>query len=151
MKKPSTKTVYIITSGTYSDYTIYGVSASHKKAQESINLAKSADAYWASDATIEKWEVDSLLKSKVLSIWGCGILVDDGSIVEKTDDGDNNKRLVEEPFRGRIVQYGVKIPYYNGRKIIRVESSVSQKHAIKIAIEARQKWIRESESESKQK
>ena len=46
------KKIYIVTSGSYSDYNIQGVFSTHKKAE------KVANAY--SDCNIEEWDVDTL-------------------------------------------------------------------------------------------
>lgn len=131
--------VYVITSGCYSDYGIHGVSLSRKNAQKCIDNALAAEEYWAEDAAIEEWEVDGLLKSKRMEVWRCGMLLDDGSIVESRPDPNV---IFEAPFRGRITQYATKVPMYKNRRIVRTESTVSQKHAQKLAVEARQKWLR---------
>jgi hypothetical protein len=134
--------VYIITSGSYSDYGIHGVSLSKKKARAAIDKAKAADEYWACDADIEEWEADEVLQRENQTYWACGMLLDDGSVVEPRAEGYQST-IFDKPFRSRIEQYGVKVPFYNNRPIVRTRSTVSAKHALKVAVEARQKWLRE--------
>jgi hypothetical protein len=68
------------------------------------------------------------------------MLLDDGSVVEEGTDASIN---FERPYRSRIEQYDVKIPRYHNRPIVRTRSTVSYAHAHKVAVEARQKWMRE--------
>jgi hypothetical protein len=141
--------VYVVTSGSYSEYGIRGVFSSRKLAKVAISTAqglKDEDGdslvYWASDTYIEEWALNDLLQYRVQKEWTCGLLLDDGSIVEPKR---HHSRLIwESPFRGEVVQCGVKVPFYNNRPIVRTRSTVSQKHAEKLAVEARQKWLRES-------
>lgn len=48
----------------------------------------------------------------------------------------------ENPFRGEIEQFNVKVPVYNNRPIVRTRSTVSVDHAVKLAAEKRQEWLR---------
>jgi hypothetical protein len=49
--------VYLVTSGSYSSYSILGVFSSAEKAQEFIDLGR-GDEYEYEPASIEEWEVD---------------------------------------------------------------------------------------------
>jgi hypothetical protein len=135
------KKVYIVTSGCYSDYGIRAVSLSKRNAQAAIDAAKIADEWWAGDAEIEVWPVDEVLKMRKFTVWLCGMLLDDGSIVEPKAPGYCRSEF-SEPFRSRVEQCGTRVPCYANRPIVRVLSSVSQDHANKVAAEARQAWLR---------
>lgn len=136
------KKVFVITSGSYSDYGIYGVCSTRKLADRAISAAKGSDEYWASDANIEEWPLDELLERKPQKVWMCGMLLDDGTIVEPKQSFV--KTEFSKPFRGRVDQYDVKVPFYRNRPLVRVSSTVSQTHANKYAAEQRQKWLREN-------
>lgn len=138
-----TTKVYIVTSGCYSDYGIRAVSLSKKKAQAAIDAAKTADEYWGAEADIETWEADEILTFKKQRVYQCGMLLDDGSIVEPREGWRGFSEHFRQPFRGLVIQCGTKVPAYSNRPIVRTESTVSQAHAKKLAIEARQKWLRE--------
>lgn len=134
--------VYIVTSGCYSDYGIRAVSLSRKGAQDAIDAARLADEYWANEASIEMWVADEILAFRKQMVWMCGMLLDDGSIVEPKDPTYTNTCFTV-PFRSQVEQCGVKVPAYGNRPIVRVRSTVSYKHAVKLAAEARQGWLRE--------
>jgi len=134
------RSVYIITSGCYSDYSIHSVSSTKAGAQKVIDAAKTADEYWAADADIETWPVDGLLAFRSFQVWCCGMLLDDGSIVEPAKR--YSTRVFARPYKSIVEQCGTKVLIYNNRPIVRVTSSVSQAHANKVAAEARQAWLR---------
>jgi hypothetical protein len=142
------KKIFIVTSGCYSDYSIYGVFSTRKKAQELIDRVRSFKdedgyslLYWAADADIEEWPLDELLSHTRQTYWSCGIRMDNGAIVESHG---NPRQTFERPFRSEVTQHAVSIPAYGGEKVSRVRSTVSMEHAIKVAAEDRQKFLRES-------
>lgn len=133
-------TIYVVTSGEYSDYSINAMFSTKELADQYI--AKSiahADLNYNYGYNVEEWELDKYAAAKELSIWGMGMLLDDGSIVEGpfvfTDLGLE--------FTSRINQIGDNVPCYQNRPIVRVHSTVSAEHARKVAAEARQGWLRE--------
>ncbi len=144
--------VYVVTSGSYSDYGIRGIFSTKKNADEFIERAgalKDDDGdrleYWSGDVNgVEIWELDAALKNKRMRIWTCGMLLDDGAIVEPKIEW--SEITWEPPFRSRVIQYGTKVPAYSNRPIVRIESAVSQAHANKVAAEKRQEWLRRKES-----
>lgn len=134
---------FIITSGCYSDYGIRGVGSSRKQAQAAIDAAKAAEEYWATDAGIEEWGVDELLGFRKQRVYSCGVLLDDGSVVEKYEGTDDDHiTTFEKPFRGEVTQFNAKVPLYQNRAIVRTRSTVSINHALKLATEKRQEWLR---------
>lgn len=137
--------VFIITSGCYSDYGIRGVGSTKKQAQAAIDAAKAADEYWAGDAGIEEWDVDELLSFRKQRVFQCGMLLDDGSVVERhgeSEDEEEQRTVFEKPFRGEVTQFNAKVPMYKDRAIVRTRSTVSIGHALKLAAEKRQEWLR---------
>lgn len=142
------KHVYVVTAGSYSDYSIHAIFSSREAAQGFIDEAeaqKDADGdrmiYWSSDASIEEWPLDEQIANKRQRVWMCGMMLDDGAIVEPAQEFS---RYTWEPsFRSRINQCGDTVPCYQNRPIVRTESTVSQAHANKVAAEARQAWLRE--------
>jgi len=137
----SKKQVFVITHGSYSSYTIHAVFSSRKLAQEFLGKLKAADDYRA-DGEIEVWELDKETDVKVLEVWRCGILLDTGEVKEKP----YMNVKVERRFRGRVIQSATKIPLYQNRRMSRVESTVSAKHCLKLAVEERQRWLREGKA-----
>lgn len=147
--------VYLVTAGSYSDYGIHGVFSTREKAKEFIKNAQSIKdnsniddeepyisyVYWANKASIEEWPLDTLLNNKVQRVYSCGMLLDDGSVVEPSNP-EYSHYVWENPFRGEIEQFNVKVPVYNNRPIVRTRSTVSVDHAVKLAAEKRQEWLR---------
>ena len=130
--------VIVLTSGEYSDYSIKAVFSTRKLAKEWADKADAADEYpmhrqW----NYEEWEVDSAKEDEVITVWGCGIMLDSGEIVEEAA----YKELVA-PFRSKILQKCVNVPLYHNRPTARVQSGVSAEHARKVAVETRQAWLR---------
>jgi hypothetical protein len=150
------KTIYVITSGCYSDYGINAMFSTRKLAEKYIADAKDAknssnynddtyvsSVYFSDDANIEEWLLDEESKAKVFSYWNVVMMLDDGSVVE-----NHTGREFGHP-QSKIEQCGDKIPCYQMRPIVRVRSVKSANHAMKLAVEARQKWLREKTEKGK--
>ena len=131
-------TVYVVTSGSYSDYGIRAIFSTQELAQAYIDKANAAETYWASDTTIEEWPLDGEAEAKLFTRWKVGMLLDDGSVKE----GPCESQEFGHP-ESKIEQYGNTSPCYANRPIVRVVSVKSAQHALKMAAEARQKWLRE--------
>ena len=127
-------TVYVLTSGEYSDYSITAVFSSKQLAEQYI--AKTNEKY--RDWNIEEWVLDEEVLAQNIQVWHVGIALDTGEVLEQTEF----IRLLSRPFRGRVAQTNIKVPFYGGRLMTRVESGVSGEHALKLAYEARQKYLR---------
>jgi len=132
------QTVYVVTTGCYSDYSIRGVFSSEAKAKRYIvNCKASADCYWTDFNDIEKYALDAGLLERSFHCWNCGIALDNGQVLEAVQESTrygipHSKTYVAED-----------VPRYNGRGIVRAESHKSAAHSHKIAVEARQKYLRE--------
>lgn len=59
MKK---QTVYLVTSGCYSDYRLDAIFSTREKAQKYINIRKREENYWDPN-DIEEWTLDELEKA----------------------------------------------------------------------------------------
>ena len=132
-------TIYVLTSGAYSDYSIKAVFSTKALAEQYI--AKANDKYrdWN---TVEEWVLDELvtkqnIKVWYIKVWCVGIALDTGEVLEQ-----NEFIRLRQPFRGRVTQANIKVPFYGSRLMARVESGVSGEHALKLAYEARQKYLR---------
>ena len=133
--------VYVITEGLYSGYRIHGVSLTNEGAEKAIEFAKRAGEYWAPDADVDIWEEDELLTYRRVKSWQVGLRLFDGLLVEPSSGlADNCERITfEKPFRSRVEQFKF---YLDNHTIVRVRSTVSFEHAVKVAVEKRQKWLR---------
>ena len=119
-------TVYIVTEGTYSDYHIEGAFSSRKRAEEYIKIHLS-DKY-REEVSIDEYELDEELEKSYRTIYRVRVIYHDGRVDREWEDQgyfkDNysNKKLLGAVALG--------------------ESVISKEHALKLAIEARQEWLR---------
>jgi len=129
--------VFVVTTGCYSDYGINGIFSTRVKAQQYIDGCRAAENCWNKDFNdIEKWTLDEALAEKTYTRFCCGIMLDDGAVLER----HGPQELWGVPKSTTYVAEDV--PAYGGRGIVRAESSKSAKHAQKLAVEARQAWLR---------
>lgn len=127
-------TVYLVTSGCYSDYRVDAAFSSRKIAQNYIDKRLEKDHSYR-DSGIEEYEIDALAKSEHFDVWYVRMWLDDGSVIWK-----NQQSVFEPKYRSRLDNRGGT---YSDRPIIDATSSVSEEHAIKIAAEERQRYLRE--------
>jgi hypothetical protein len=147
------KKVFLVTSGDYSDYRIYGAFSTNKLARAFIADAKAAnrgndysddaaeqiytgECYWAAGANVEEWVIDEMVKARVYSSWSCGMLLDDGSLKEPVREGKTFG--IPAPAH----QFASKVPAYGNKDLVRVTSIKSAAHALKLCAEKRQEWLR---------
>jgi hypothetical protein len=116
--------VIVLTSGEYSAYSISGVFSSLEKAREYANRRNPKELSW----NFEEYEIDAGEKELMYTFYRAVINIEDGSIWE----------------HGKIERWGIpsNVIRDEGTKIIEVESSISQEHANKLAVEARQAYLR---------
>lgn len=129
-------TIFLVTSGEYSDYHIAAVFSTQELANEYVVKMKSD----GDEGSVEHWETDTE-KDAVLNYtsWQCGILLESGEIKEPP----HASQKLEVPFRGTVSQSAQPVPAYQGALISRVRSGVSAEHCLKLAAEERQRWLRE--------
>ncbi len=130
--------VYAVTSGCYSDYRIRGLFSTCANADKFISICRAAaECYYDKDFDIEEWTLDVDLAQKTYTRYLCGLMLDTGEQVEK---------YTPQQFFGVPVSRSYvaeSVPVYKGRGIARAESHKSAEHAHKLAVEARQKYLRE--------
>lgn len=131
------KTVFVVTTGSYSDFRIKGVFSSAKKADEYISRSKKSQIAHNTDYNdVEEWTLDELAASKEYTHWHYTLFLDDGAQV---DPVHTSEQFGIPQNNGQIFE---KVPYYQGRGIVRVQSCKSAAHAKKLAAEKRQEWLR---------
>lgn len=124
--------VYVITEGDYSDYRIVGVTLNRKAAKQYCKNVERVSEGWDSVPRIEEYELDDFGDgSEWCRVYYCYINKENGRIAEGRE---GSYRSTQEPNAPREVSYPA-------RHII-AESTKSQAHARKLAVEARQAWLR---------
>lgn len=136
-------TVYVVTSGSYSDYGIRGMFSSREDAQVYIDESVKARDY-PDDYNIEEWVLDQEQGKQSTTVYVTWIRADTGEITNR----EEQKRLVRpgerslpcgalETFKQRMAEGSQWKPHN-----LAVQSTVSQEHADKLAVEARQEYLR---------
>ena len=120
------KTIYVVTSGSYSDYSINGLFSTLEKAQAFMDKNKSE--LCCDQGDIEEWNLDELVKYTSKTVWFCKLGTKSGTILRE--------RRHEKSCPPRYTSSrGDKIYVWS-------ESSVSPEHAHKLAVEKRQEVLR---------
>jgi hypothetical protein len=127
---------FIVTAGSYSDYSIYGVFSSRENAQVYIDARIENGLGFGDTPDIEEWEIDAGLRERSHTRWFVGMFLDDGAICEAVKSSEQFCDPVN------AIDGIARVPCYNNRPIVRVQSVDSAEHAMKLAVEARQKWLR---------
>ena len=128
--------VYAVNTGCYSDYRIVGIYSTKSKAEEYMEKCRNSDACWSKDFNdIEVFILDQGLQEREFTRYSVGVFVDTGEV--KEDYAQNYWGLPQNK-----VTQTAKIPCYRNRLMIRAESFKSKAHAIKLAVEARQAYLR---------
>ena len=131
--------VYLVTEGAYSDYKILAVFSSSEKAAEYIREAEKSDY---GGVRVEVYELDNDNGERFHLIYFVSINLATGDVVPNisfyTYQGES-WRLESQGYRGEAdVQC-----HYGSQPHVQGESAVSREHALKLAAECRQKWLRE--------
>ena len=131
MGSPKKVKVFVVTSGCYSDYSIRGIFSSKPNAEKyKLNCGAASDCYWTDLNDIYEYDLDSGLREKTFHYWRCALALDNGEVLEK----------VSEATKWGIPHGETYIA--EGRGIVRAKSHKSAAHCLKLAAEARQKWLR---------
>ncbi len=126
--------VFVVTDGAYSGYHIVGIFSSREKANEKCPAAASEIKY----ASIEEWELDTVDDEGFLqAVYGCDIDIDTGR-VETYGIPEHEKACATE-FHPKYWSETYENPYY---KRIQARSVISYEHALKLATEGRQNYLR---------
>lgn len=129
-------TVYVVTSGEYSDYGIHAIFSTRALADAYIKRALAAPATYHSEFNVEEWYVDRESAARAHYVWTAGVLIADGSVPER---GGHDEFAIPKSSAEVIKA----VPVYDGNGIARARSHKSAEHALKLATEARQKHLRE--------
>jgi len=128
------KTIYLVTSGEYSDYHVEACFSSKEKAD--VYIQKFDKVHSFTIAQIETYhlddpEIDALV---IKPEWCARVNLVTGEIFE-----DGSTDMLAQPHK-RGKSHAPIIGYNH----VISRSYTSQKHANKLAVEARQKWLREN-------
>lgn len=127
----SKQTVYVVTEGQYSDYGITAMFSTKALAEAYIEEIKRKNESDHCDANIEEWVLDESAGNVAKDVFHCSIDLKSGEIGNQWDYREivpNNKRVGETSIIGQFAT---------------VTSYVNAAHANKLAVKARQKWLRE--------
>jgi hypothetical protein len=129
--------VYIVTSGEYSDYHIDGV----------FDNKSAADALVARirDAIVEPWNLNDRGSWILRDAWQCTIYIKDGRLDNIYKGKSTWQELADPTLKIRCLEHTFD-PFNDGNDTydyLKVESYISEKYAIKLATEARQRVLRE--------
>lgn len=132
----------MVTHGCYSDYTVDGIFSSHKLAKEYCDrkTAAAQNCYCGSDTDIVETILDQESAAIEYTRYSVGMMLDDGSLKE----GPHEQQIFDVP---KLDVSTCKPPCYDYRPIVRARSHKSAKHAMKLAVEARQEWLRNNKGE----
>ena len=122
--------VYVVTAGEYSDYEIWGIFSTLEKARDFVAAMRTKNPRF-DPCSIQEWEVDTILDRTGVSGWEVCLDTNTGNtIYAGHDEGQDNSTIASEQTRchpDQVTGFSVH----------------SLEHARKLAVEARQKWLRE--------
>jgi hypothetical protein len=122
-------TLYVVTTGSYSDYSIHSIYSTREKAEAVVALLGD-ERLDCDNPAIKEYELDALTEGSVSEVFRVWIRKSDGDLVGT----DSNCSIVQPRHTYVEMQ----------REHIMADSVVSPDHALKIAAEARQAWLRET-------
>jgi len=125
--------IYIVTQGSYSDYHIKACFSNRKYAEDYCANVNNLDNRYTDEAIIEEYDVDdSEVRNLIIrSVWRIDIKFPSGEFSYP----EESKVLVDATKRGQADTYV---------DFATAESYISMDHAKKLAVEARQQWLREN-------
>jgi hypothetical protein len=129
----SKTTIYVVTEGSYSDYGIKAMFSTKAGAEAYIEQIKAQREVDYADTNIEQWQLDQEVGWVAKTAYRCAIDVKTGEVTNEWEFREivaKNKRTGDAEVRP------------NGQ-FLTVLSYVSADHARKLAVEARQKHLRE--------
>ena len=133
--------VYVVTAGEYSSYHIEAVFSTPEKADEYLAALRKSPRHSDESPTVEVFELDTRTPPQVRTHWqsvidlATGIILEREEVQERADD--------EYPTEEGDGPYDVLLRFVERATKWYATSFKSQDHADKLAVEARQKWLRE--------
>jgi hypothetical protein len=129
--KTMATTVYVVTTGDYSDYRVKALCSTLEKAKDFIQRAGII-----SDSDIDEWEVDGLEDYCNRPNWECVL-----NVLGHIDRRSEGSEFVPSSERGGANTYDLGKMSFN-KQFFRGVSYESAEHALKLAAECRQAWLR---------
>ena len=141
MEVTTATTIYVVTAGEYSAYGICAMFSRREDAEHyiEINEGKNKDVYSRYTYNIEEWDLDEHRGCEVVSVYTAQIIMGSGEIVRRAESKILSTELMARQTRVDVFDKSTDSRHHNAT----VHSGVSQEHADKLAVEARQKWLRE--------
>ena len=133
--------VYVVNTGCYSDWSIRGIFSTRENAEKYMaNCRAAGDECWHKDDfnEIAVYSLDGGLEEKTFRQFGCSIWLDSGDECEREKSWERPQWGIEETT-SYVAEH---VPLYDGRGVVRVQSHKSAAHALKVAAEKRQEWLR---------
>jgi len=129
------RSVWVLTEGSYSDFSIRGVYSSEENARAVMAERKKTDRYCDFNDP-EEWELDGDIEFVSGPIFGVYIELESG--FGRRQEPRYTGHCVRHPERCNVTE-----PFGDGEKLsLFVASPISYEHAEKVAIEERQEWLR---------
>lgn len=126
-------TVYLVSTGSYSDYTVHAIFSTRELAEAYCGAQPDRET----DSMIEECVLDDAKGERFRERWRSVVDLDSGKMDRS---GNSDWVLMKETDRGGC---GVSLAYSPGKSGHSYGYSfVSQEHADKLAVEARQLWLR---------
>lgn len=136
--------VYLVSKGEYSDWQIVGVFSTLEKAEAFLVAAKGANPdkqKWDHSKynDVEEWEVDEIEDPVVKPVWKAFYCLADIPSMnlsrgEVRACSEPERLLVGGKFRGNVTR---------DNTYATAKSAISREHAVKLAVEDYQAWLRE--------
>ena len=140
--------VYIVERGCYSDRYVSGVFSSRELAEADIALHTDGERdEWNSAGDVTEYEVDEDAGLVKRPVWRSYIDLDSGEVYQlgsDTDYGKPQERSREPESHDCRGMANMSLRgWHFGRRYGETHSFISQEHAVKLAVEFRQAWLRE--------
>lgn len=130
-----TPTIYVVTSGSYSDYGIQGIFSTREKADRYISEYNKAHTY--SDINnVEEYNLDELDNQFMRQYWTASINLLTGELKAPYYDWQNNDELK------RLCNNNGRSEHRECNGVFYVDSFVSEEHAKKVCVEKYQEHLR---------
>lgn len=122
--------VYLLTEGEYSNYHIKGAFSTREAAEAAKDGFERNREPYHDRIKVEEYELDAMVDFAVGPTWSVTIRKADG-------------RFASQPYEQRDFRHPSAIEVDEYADYFFVVSPISGDHVIKVAVEARQKWLRD--------
>jgi hypothetical protein len=130
--------IYAVNSGSDFDYRIDALFSTKENAKRYMATCRSSAACSNKNFNdLEEYVLDAALKEKNYIQYFAALMLDDGSLIARET---GSREYFGVPMSSTEIAESVAC--YDHRAVVRTESHKSAKHALKLAAEARQVWLR---------